>query len=255
MRNLRYCLFIGAVITAALPACAQAPRYMQTFNDLPTKALWAHHLDGVKPAAHPENILVTAGCGQDGSNCLRQVYRHADGIRRHPASNPVFATDRTGKVTWAQPGPRETNTATDVIQANIMIKNAAGVPVPSKSTTLSYKLFFEPGFDFARGGKLPGLAAKVFDSGCTEEGSAKRSGSNWSVRLMWRANGRVELYSYDQSRPAGSCGISTLVDHIEGESHDEVPGQDPTGRTKLRSPSGSTITMRSSTSATRMDSS
>ncbi len=237
----RYSILLAAVLGIALPAQAQTVRYLQNFNGLPTNALWEKNLDGSKQIAHPENILVTAGCGQDGSNCLRQVYRHRDGIHKQPASNPVFATDSSGKVIWAPSDEGHTNTATDVIQANIMISgattgnsSASAAPVPSKAYTLTYKVYFEPGFDFAKGGKLPGLAAKGFDSGCTENGSAKRSGSRWSVRLMWRANGRVELYSYDQSRSPGSCGISTMIDELAGDPPNEVPGTIPSGSTKFR---------------------
>ena len=241
MHITRYSIVFGAVLAASLPAQAQTVRYLQSFNSLPTNALWSNNLDSAKPSAHPENILVTTGCGQDGSNCLRQVYRHADGIHKQPVSNPVFATDSAGKVIWAPSDAGHTNTATDVIQANIMISgstsgnsSATATPVPSKAYTLTYLVYFEPGFDFAKGGKLPGLAANVFDSGCTEDGSAKRSGSSWSLRLMWRANGRVELYSYDQSRPSGSCGINTLIDQVAGEPPYEVPGQIPSGSTKFR---------------------
>lgn len=241
MKNKNTTLILaGALLAASLGVQAQTVRYLQTFNGLPTNALWDNNLDSAKPTAHPENILVTAGCGEDSSNCLKQVYRHFDGIHKQPASNPVFATT-SGVVNWAASDAGHSNTATDVIQANIMVCGSSGgtcsasaTPVPNKAYTLTYKVFFEPGFDFAKGGKLPGLAAKVFDSGCTEDGSAKRSGSSWSVRLMWRANGRVELYSYDQTRPSGSCGINTLIDHVAGEPPYEVPGQIPTGSTKFR---------------------
>lgn len=234
-------LMLAALLAASLPCAAQTVRYLQTFNGLPTNQLWDNNLDSAKPTAHPENILVTAACGPDSSNCLRQVYRHFDGIHKQPASNPVFTTESSGRVIWAPSTASTTNTATDVIQANIMISgstsgnsSATATPVPAKAYTLTYKVYFEPGFDFAKGGKLPGLASKAFDSGCTEDGSSKRSGDNWSVRLMWRANGRVELYSYDQSRPSGSCGINTLIDHVAGEPPYEVPGQIPSGSDKFR---------------------
>lgn len=235
-----YLLLAGMLLATSLGVQAQTVRYLQTFNGLPTNALWDNNLDSAKPTAHPENILVTAGCGQDSSNCLKQVYRHFDGIHKQPASNPVFVNNG-GVISWTPSDAGHSNTATDVIQANIMVCGSSGgtcsasaTPVPNKAYTLTYKVFFEPGFDFAKGGKLPGLAAKVFDSGCTEDGNAKRSGSSWSVRLMWRANGRVELYSYDQTRPSGSCGINTLIDHVAGEPPYEVPGQIPAGSTKFR---------------------
>ncbi len=206
--------------------------YRQNFDSLTTNSLWLNNLDSAKPKAHPENALVTAGCGVTG-NCLRIVYRHPDGIHKQPASSPVFVTT-SGVIDWAPSDSTHTNTATDVIQQNLPISGKtdgsgtkSDTPVPSKAYTLSYDVYFEPGFDFAKGGKLPGLAAANFDSGCTEDGNAKRSNENWSVRIMWRANGRVELYSYDQTRPSGNCGITRMIDQVAGDPPYEVPGQIP----------------------------
>ena len=213
-------------------AQAQTIVYKQTFNALP-QGLWAKNVDQAKIKAHPENAGVTGNCGPDGSNCFRVVYRQADGIHKAPPSSPVFDTS-TGAIDWAASDSTHTNTATDVTQDNLKIDgttndlgNNNDAAVPGKAYTLSYDVYFEPGFDFAKGGKLPGLAAAAFDSGCTEDGNAKRSGTNWSVRLMWRANGRVELYSYDQTRPSGSCGIDKMIDQQAGDAPYEVPGQIP----------------------------
>ncbi|MDB5801591.1 MAG: hypothetical protein JWL63_2530 [Rhodocyclales bacterium] len=208
-------------------------RYRQTFDTLATGALWKNNLDSAKPKAHPENALVTASCGTGGSTCLRIVYRQSDGIHKQPPSSPVFVT-ASGVINWTPSDAGHSNTATDVLQANLPIDGKtdgsskdSNAAVPAKAYTLSYDVYFEPGFDFAKGGKLPGLAAAAFDSGCTEDGNAKRSGTNWSERIMWRANGRVELYSYDQTRPSGSCGINKMIDQVAGDPPYEVPGQIP----------------------------
>ena len=66
-------LMLAALLAASFPCAAQTVRYLQTFNGLPTNQLWDNNLDSAKPTAHPENILVTAGCGPASSNCLRQV--------------------------------------------------------------------------------------------------------------------------------------------------------------------------------------
>jgi hypothetical protein len=207
--------------------------YKQDFSAVTAGALWKKNLDGSKIKAHPENALVTATCGADNSNCLRIVYRQADGIHKQPESSPVF-DDSTGALDWTASDASHTNTATDVIQANISIdgstdgkSSATDNAVPAKAYTLSYDMYFEPGFDFAKGGKLPGLAAAAFDSGCTEDGNTKRQGLNWSERLMWRANGRLQLYSYDQSRPSGSCGIEETIDEAPGDPQFEIPGMIP----------------------------
>jgi len=57
---------------------------------------------------------------------------------------------------------------------------------------LTYRLRLPEGFDFARGGKLPGLFGGNAPSGC---GAAERA-RGFSARLMWRAGGAGELYLY-----------------------------------------------------------
>ena len=53
-----------------------------------------------------------------------------------------------------------------------------------EEATLSYRVRFAPGFDFVRGGKLPGLAG-----GTAPTGSTQATGFNgWAGRLMWRTN-------------------------------------------------------------------
>ena len=53
-----------------------------------------------------------------------------------------------------------------------------------EEATLSYRVRFAPGFDFVRGGKLPGLAG-----GTAPTGSTQATGFNgWSGRMMWRTN-------------------------------------------------------------------
>lgn len=62
---------------------------------------------------------------------------------------------------------------------------------PRTSATLTYRVRFPVGFEFVKGGKLPGLY------GGTEpfSGGSHNSGG-WSTRLMWRAGGAGEIYAY-----------------------------------------------------------
>lgn len=59
-----------------------------------------------------------------------------------------------------------------------------------ESAKLSYKVKFEKGFDFAKGGKLPGFCSGVCPRGGSEVGNG------FSTRFMWRTNGDLELYAY-----------------------------------------------------------
>lgn len=71
---------------------------------------------------------------------------------------------------------------------------------PGRSYTVNYRVFFEVGFDFAKGGKLPGLSPRYPATGCEDRGPG-----SWSVRLMWMPQGGVSVYYYDQELVA-ACG-------------------------------------------------
>lgn len=68
---------------------------------------------------------------------------------------------------------------------------------------LTYRLRLPKGFDFVRGGKLPGLFGGTAPSGC---GAAERA-HGFSARLMWRAGGAGELFLYAPDRTL-RCGDS-----------------------------------------------
>ena len=67
---------------------------------------------------------------------------------------------------------------------------------------LRYQVRFPRGFDFVRGGKLPGLYAGKAPSG----GEEVTGRNGWSVRLMWREGGEGELYEYVVNKP-GKHGL------------------------------------------------
>ncbi|CUA68734.1 polysaccharide lyase family 14 protein [Rhizoctonia solani] len=66
----------------------------------------------------------------------------------------------------------------------------------AKVLTFSYALFFEDGFKFNKGGKLPGLYGGVSNEEATGCSGGRRSDKCWSTRFMWRANGAAEVYTY-----------------------------------------------------------
>ena len=61
---------------------------------------------------------------------------------------------------------------------------------------LTYQVRFEPGFDFVKGGKLPGLYGGDAPSG----GDEVDGESGFSMRFMWREAGQGELYEYVASQ-------------------------------------------------------
>ena len=62
---------------------------------------------------------------------------------------------------------------------------------------LRYRLRFGEGFDFVRGGKLPGLIGGEGNTG----GGVPSGEDGWSARMMWRVDGAVEQYAYHPDQP------------------------------------------------------
>ena len=59
----------------------------------------------------------------------------------------------------------------------------------ASNMTLEYSVFFPVGFDFVKGGKLPGLYGGK--EGCSGGDAATDC---WSSRMMWRKGGKGEIY-------------------------------------------------------------
>tara|TARA_Y100001970_G_scaffold236774_1_gene296768 strand:- start:1960 stop:2748 length:789 start_codon:yes stop_codon:yes gene_type:complete len=77
-----------------------------------------------------------------------------------------------------------------------------------REATLTFDMKIDPGFEFVKGGKLHGLGGGSATTGCK---SIDPDG--WSVRLMWRQEGKPVLYIYDQERKK-RCG-----DNVETPSN------------------------------------
>ncbi|KAI8974253.1 hypothetical protein BD414DRAFT_424462 [Trametes punicea] len=66
----------------------------------------------------------------------------------------------------------------------------------AKEATLSYTVYFEEGFDFNKGGKLPGFfGGDDFQTSVSCSGGRRDNGC-FSTRFMWRTGGAGELYTY-----------------------------------------------------------
>lgn len=66
--------------------------------------------------------------------------------------------------------------------------------LPAQAVTMSYEVYFPPGFQWVKGGKLPGVCFGTSDGDCS-------TGGNWgadsgSFRLMFREDGLAIGYSY-----------------------------------------------------------
>lgn len=65
----------------------------------------------------------------------------------------------------------------------------------------SYKIKIPKGFDFVKGGKLPGIAGGTANTG----GNKPNGTDGWSVRMMWNQHGKLVQYVYhpDQQHEFG----------------------------------------------------
>lgn len=70
---------------------------------------------------------------------------------------------------------------------------------------LRYRVYFEPGFDFVKGGKLPGLMGGG-DSWARSGGNQPSGENGWTLRFMWREQGKVVVYSYLPQSANGKYG-------------------------------------------------
>jgi hypothetical protein len=93
-----------------------------------------------------------------------------------------------------------------------------GLPVMEEGW-LRYYVRFDPGFDFVKGGKLPGLGGGKANTG----GHPSDGRDGWTARLMWRPDGRIVQYVYH----AGQKGVygDDLDWAVDGKPVHFVPGE------------------------------
>ncbi|KAF8525039.1 hypothetical protein BU17DRAFT_42049 [Hysterangium stoloniferum] len=78
---------------------------------------------------------------------------------------------------------------------------------------VSYEVAFEDGFDWVKGGKLPGLRGGPNTTAC--EGGNLSNGTNcFSTRMMWRAGGVGEVYGYLPPSNNYLCSGSSTVGFV-----------------------------------------
>ena len=79
-----------------------------------------------------------------------------------------------------------------------------GLPKTYEELYVAYDIRFAEGFDFVRGGKLPGLCGadvtQATSTGCNTGGGYPTGYDGWSARGMWREDGALENYIYHASQ-------------------------------------------------------
>jgi len=124
--------------------------------------------------AHPEGAYEMRIFRKDWSNAFLGKFHQRAVITAEPKGKSLRVTYPKGSL-----GPGEGG---GVFRQKL---------TPLGSRSLSYRVLFEKGFDFRRGGKLPGLAG-----GKANTGGDKTTGDGWSARYMWSEGGNLTLYLY-----------------------------------------------------------
>ena len=91
---------------------------------------------------------------------------------------------------------------------------------------VSYRVRFGEGFDFVKGGKLPGLCGGE----CNTGGEVPTGSDGWSARLMWRSDGDVTQYVYHPAQ-SGEWGDDFYWD--QGGQRSFQPGSWHTVQTRI----------------------
>ncbi len=84
------------------------------------------------------------------------------------------------------------------------VEFGVGLPKSYDELYVSYDVKFADGFEFVRGGKLPGLCGydntQLPYQGCNTGGGFPSGYDGWSARGMWREDGIMENYVYHSSQ-------------------------------------------------------
>jgi hypothetical protein len=88
--------------------------------------------------------------------------------------------------------PEGTSSPSDNGKGGAGFYSALEMPAGTDRACLRYKVRFPKDFDFVKGGKLPGLFGGKAPSG----GDKVDGKDGFSMRLMWREDGKGELYEY-----------------------------------------------------------
>ncbi|KAI0792650.1 hypothetical protein C8Q75DRAFT_804386 [Abortiporus biennis] len=139
-----------------------------------------------------------------------------------------------------------------------LVKNSAGkvggvsfyTPGPesvdltkAKEATLSYTTYFPKGFDWVKGGKLPGFYGGDDPKTAVSCSGGRHSETCFSVRYMWRAGGAGELYTYTPpSASKANEKLCTLTP--ESECNPEYGNSDGRGLFTFAEGARTLITMR-----------
>ncbi|MDX1472798.1 MAG: cellulose binding domain-containing protein [Reinekea sp.] len=121
---------------------------------------------------------------------------YSEDFSNYDVGSPWMSVNDTSIKQYCGDGHGQCLQVTYVPQDNGSDRLQTKVSIPGgEHYSLVYDIMFEDGFEFVRGGKLPGLSPSVHTTGCSPA-----IPNGWSVRPMWRPNGSAQAYYYGQER-------------------------------------------------------
>ncbi|EJD46217.1 hypothetical protein AURDEDRAFT_28096, partial [Auricularia subglabra TFB-10046 SS5] len=80
----------------------------------------------------------------------------------------------------------------------------------AREATFAYRIYFQEGFQWNKGGKLPGLIGGDSDGAAKSCNGGNKATNCFSTRMMWRTGGQGELYTYLPPGLKGNNGICNI---------------------------------------------
>ncbi|HSH49699.1 MAG TPA: hypothetical protein VK991_14070 [Halomonas sp.] len=162
------------------------------------------------PLPCSQRLTPVTAAAPGGGGSLGQVLENDLGATRLWGENNLSVLDHAapdGKPALRATYPADSSSPSDAPSAEQ--RGGAGFYTAperlagSDHACLAYRVRFPAGFDFVKGGKLPGLYG-----GQAPSGGRQADGYNgFSLRLMWRKEGQGELYTY-VLKPQQRYGVS-----------------------------------------------
>lgn len=125
--------------------------------------------DTLRPTKDMKKLSHDITKAPDGKEAMEAVYPRGS---MNPGNDPA------GGISFYAPGPEDVDLTS------------------AKEVTFGYSVFFEDGFDWVKGGKLPGVYGGNSDEEAVSCSGGRRSDACFSARMMWRGEGAGEFYNY-----------------------------------------------------------
>ena len=168
-----------------------------------------NHLDVHRPATDPWRILVTGALKPLTAGSLPSTGTAPDGQSALVATYPsgTFQLSGSGYSFY-----------TEGQHSSVLVSGA-------KEVLFSYSVYFPTGFQFVKGGKMPGLygGTSLSQAKSCSGGRQDDRDQCFSARLMWRTDGAGEFYNYyptSVNQAGGYCSTPpySVCDTTYGDS-------------------------------------